>query len=139
MIAAVTVSHLSACKYILTGDALSVARERIRASIGTLEVLAEVWGQGKRILWEVKVIAREVLGVGNAASTAMSSMQAQYKQNESILIASTPSAIDWTDFASQMAEFSAADFVGFEEYLETSLGNSDAAFSTSNSSDAAVA
>ena len=132
MIAAVTVTHLSACKYILRDEALSIARERIRAAIGTLEILAEVWSQGKRILWEVKTIAREVLGVGNSASVAAIPVQMQAKQNEGAVIASVPSAIDWADFASHMAEFSATDFVGFEEYLETSLGSGDATLSHSN-------
>jgi hypothetical protein len=61
LLASVTIAHLSACRYILTDDALTVARARIRLAIGVLNKFGEVWGRGKRIAAEVRQIANEIL------------------------------------------------------------------------------
>lgn len=63
MIATMTVAHLSACKYVFTGDQLKVARERIRVAMGALEVFAEIWPRGKKVVGEVKIIARTLLSL----------------------------------------------------------------------------
>lgn len=63
MIATMTVAHLSACKYVFTGEELKVARERIRVAMGALEVFAEIWPRGKKVVGEVKIIARTLLSL----------------------------------------------------------------------------
>jgi hypothetical protein len=63
IIAAVTIAHLSACVYAFTEEERRSARERIRASMGTLKCLAGVWIKAKRICKEVAIIARELLGL----------------------------------------------------------------------------
>ncbi|KAG8527475.1 uncharacterized protein KY384_007627 [Bacidia gigantensis] len=61
MIAVTTITHLSACKYVLRGQALKLARERIRLNMGILKALGESWPLGERTYREVGVIAREIL------------------------------------------------------------------------------
>jgi hypothetical protein len=67
MIATSTIAHLSACKYLFEGEALQVARERIRVAMGALEIFAEVWPRGKRVAREVKTVAREILSLAPAS------------------------------------------------------------------------
>ncbi|KAF1814705.1 hypothetical protein P152DRAFT_464689 [Eremomyces bilateralis CBS 781.70] len=64
MTATTTIAHLAACKHVLRGDALLLARERIRVAMGTIEIFAEVWPRAKRVLKEVKTVARELLALG---------------------------------------------------------------------------
>jgi hypothetical protein len=64
MVATMTIAHLSACKHVLQGEALKVARERIRVAMGALEIFAEVWPRGRKVVREVKTIARELLSLG---------------------------------------------------------------------------
>jgi hypothetical protein len=54
---------LSACKLILTGDELAVARDQIRLQIGCLKALADFWPQTARNLLEIQMIAQDVLGL----------------------------------------------------------------------------
>jgi hypothetical protein len=54
---------LSACKLILTGDELAVARDQIRLQIGCLKALADFWPQTARNLQEIQMIAQDVLGL----------------------------------------------------------------------------
>lgn len=63
MIATMTIAHLSACKYVFTGEQLKVARERIRVAMGALEVFAEIWPRAKRVVGEVKIVARTLLSL----------------------------------------------------------------------------
>lgn len=72
IIATTTIAHLSACKFVLKGEQLTVARERIRVAMGALESFAEVWPGGKRTVREIKTIARELLCLGSAATPEMS-------------------------------------------------------------------
>lgn len=67
MIAATTIAHLSACKNTLQGEALQIARERIRVAMGALEIFAEVWPRAKEVVKELKTIARELLKLGPTA------------------------------------------------------------------------
>jgi hypothetical protein len=67
MIATSTIAHLSACKYVLEGEDLQVARERIRVAMGALESFAEVWPRGKRVTRELKTVARELLSLAPAS------------------------------------------------------------------------
>lgn len=63
MIATMTIAHLSACKYVFTGDQLKIARERIRVAMGALEVFAEIWPRAKKVVGEVKIVARTLLSL----------------------------------------------------------------------------
>ena len=69
IIANITIAHLSACKYILKGEQLRVARERIRVAMGFLEIFSEMWPRGKRVVREVKTIAKELLSLGPGAES----------------------------------------------------------------------
>ncbi|KAF2813113.1 uncharacterized protein BDZ99DRAFT_556435 [Mytilinidion resinicola] len=69
MIASTTIGHLSACKYVLRDKQMKVARERIRVAMGAMETFAEVWPGAKKVVREVKTIARELLGLGQPALT----------------------------------------------------------------------
>jgi hypothetical protein len=72
MIAATTIVHLSACRFVLKGEQLGVARERIRVAMGALGTLAEVWPAGKRIVTEVKTVARELLNLSPIVTPVLS-------------------------------------------------------------------
>jgi hypothetical protein len=70
MIAITTIAHLSACKYVFEGEQLKVARERIRVAMGALEVYAEVWPRGKKVVGEVKTVARALLNLEPGLETS---------------------------------------------------------------------
>jgi hypothetical protein len=55
--------HLSACSFILYGDQGTLAKERIRLSIGALKTLDEVWPVAGQVLNQVKGVAREVFAL----------------------------------------------------------------------------
>jgi hypothetical protein len=61
MIANITKTQLAACRYVLKGKQLSLARMRIRLSMGSLKALGEYWPLGTRTHQELAIIAREVL------------------------------------------------------------------------------
>jgi hypothetical protein len=63
MIATMTIAHLSACKYVFKGEQLKIARERIRVAMGALEVFAEIWPRGRKVVGEVKIVARTILSL----------------------------------------------------------------------------
>ena len=63
MAATTTIGHLAACKHIFKDEQLKVARERIRVAMGALETMAEVWPRGKKVVREVKTVARELLSL----------------------------------------------------------------------------
>ena len=60
-IANTTIAHLSACRHVLQGQALKLAREKIRLNMGVLKALGETWSRAKRTYRELGAIAREVL------------------------------------------------------------------------------
>ncbi|GJN72435.1 hypothetical protein PLICBS_006508 [Purpureocillium lilacinum] len=72
MIATITIAHLSACKYRLRGPQLQLGRERIRVAVGALETFAETWPRGKKVLREIKIIAKELLRIGPENSANVS-------------------------------------------------------------------
>ena len=63
IIATTTIGHLAACKYVFKDEQLRVARERVRVAMGAMETLAEVWPRGKKVVREVKTVARELLSL----------------------------------------------------------------------------
>lgn len=73
IVATITIAHLSACKFVLDGRELQIARERIRVAMGALETFAEVWPRAKNVLTEVKTIARELLHLSPENRSARSS------------------------------------------------------------------
>lgn len=69
IIATITIAHLSACKHVLEDEQLKISRERIRVAMGALETFAEVWPKGKKVVREVKTIAKELLSLKAATET----------------------------------------------------------------------
>ncbi|KAL1800354.1 hypothetical protein ACET3X_000696 [Alternaria dauci] len=64
--------QVSACTYILDGHALSIARDRVRLSIGFLNTMATLWPLGKKMVKEVRAIARScIAGAGTQNTMAM--------------------------------------------------------------------
>ncbi|OQE46957.1 hypothetical protein PENCOP_c001G06717 [Penicillium coprophilum] len=63
MIANVTIAHLSACRFVFSGDQRVKSREKIRLTMGTLKRLSEHWSLGKRTYREIGIIARELLSL----------------------------------------------------------------------------
>ena len=63
MVGTTAIAHLSACRYVLKGRSLSMARERIRTSMGALKSFEENWLLGGRTRREVGIVAREILGL----------------------------------------------------------------------------
>lgn len=61
MLASAMIAHLSACKFLFSGQKLAVARDQIRMCIGCLRSFEAVWPLAGRTLREVQAIAREVL------------------------------------------------------------------------------
>jgi hypothetical protein len=51
----------SVCIYLLDGHALSIARDRVRLSIGFLNTMGTIWPLGKKMAKEVRAIARSSL------------------------------------------------------------------------------
>jgi hypothetical protein len=69
MIADLTIAHLSACRYVYTGERLTKRREKIRLTMGTLKNLSEHWAFAKRIYREIGIIARELLSLAKDTPT----------------------------------------------------------------------
>lgn len=65
MVGSVAIANLSACRYILTEKRLSLARERLRVSLGVLKSLEEIWPLGRTLLRELRAVARDMLNLGN--------------------------------------------------------------------------
>lgn len=61
MLASAIIAHLSACKFLLSGEELAIARDQIRMGIGYLKSLETVWLLASKTLREVQAIARMVL------------------------------------------------------------------------------
>jgi hypothetical protein len=52
---------------MLEGQALAVARDQIRLTIGCLKAVGEVWPRTARNVKEIQTIARHVLGLGGGS------------------------------------------------------------------------
>ncbi|KAJ5288904.1 hypothetical protein N7478_001934 [Penicillium angulare] len=64
MVSEGTLALLSACRFLLKGKELTIAREQIRMTIGCLKALAELWSRTARNVREIQKIAHHVLGLG---------------------------------------------------------------------------
>jgi hypothetical protein len=72
-----TLALLSACRILLTGKDLEVARGQIRMTIGCLQALAQLWPRIAMSLWEIKTIARHVLCLDAVPGGAIHDQSAQ--------------------------------------------------------------
>lgn len=61
MIACGIVAHLAACKFLLQEQDCLAARDRIRISLATLGHYEEIWPRARKIINELKLIARTVM------------------------------------------------------------------------------
>lgn len=59
--AQIATAQISACNNLLEDRALSIARDRIKLSIGFLSAMGSIWVLGKAIAKEVRLIARTML------------------------------------------------------------------------------
>lgn len=59
--AQIALVQISACTNLLEDHALSIARDRVRLSIGYLNTMGSVWPLGKKMAKEVRGIARTTL------------------------------------------------------------------------------
>ncbi|GKU11633.1 unnamed protein product [Fusarium langsethiae] len=73
MVSEGTLSLLSACKYLLRGKKLVIARDQIRLTIGCLKSLAEVWTRTAKNVQEIQTIARHVLALEKTSTVPESS------------------------------------------------------------------
>lgn len=69
MVSEGTLALLSACKYLLQGKELAIARDQIRMTIGCLKELGAFWPRTARNVREIQTIARNALGLEQADST----------------------------------------------------------------------
>lgn len=70
MVSEGTLALLSACKFLLQGRELAVARDQIRMTVGCLRQLGELWPRAARNVQEIQMIARHVLGLGSSSSSS---------------------------------------------------------------------
>ncbi|EWG55445.1 hypothetical protein FVEG_13443 [Fusarium verticillioides 7600] len=70
MVSEGTLALLSACTYLLKDQALAIARDQIRLTIGCLKAVGEVWPRTARNVKEIQTIARHVLGLGGSSADA---------------------------------------------------------------------
>ncbi|KAF5724637.1 C6 transcription factor [Fusarium mundagurra] len=68
MVSEGTLALLSACTYMLKDQALAVARDQIRLTIGCLKAVGDVWPRTARNVKEIQTIARHVLGLGGSSA-----------------------------------------------------------------------
>lgn len=79
-IASPTIALIAACKYVLSGEEVMVARERIRVAIAAVEKIGEVWPRAATTAKEVKIIAREIFGVSKTSNTSPTTMSTESMQ-----------------------------------------------------------
>ncbi|KAM3490215.1 hypothetical protein MY3957_006516 [Beauveria namnaoensis] len=70
MISEGTLALLSACKFLLRGNELAIARDQIRLTIGCLKNLGALWPRVARNVSQIQTIAKHVLGIETHNSAA---------------------------------------------------------------------
>ncbi|PMB65371.1 hypothetical protein BM221_008727 [Beauveria bassiana] len=92
MISEGTLALLSACKFLLRGNELAIARDQIRLTIGCLKNLGALWPRVARNVSQIQTIAKHVLGIethnsaadkGASASASAHSATSTAEENES--------------------------------------------------------
>lgn len=73
MVSEGTLALLSACRYLLKGNELAIARDQIRMTIGCLKDLGALWPRTARNVREIQTIARQALALEESDSTPSSS------------------------------------------------------------------
>ncbi|TQV90720.1 C6 zinc finger domain-containing protein [Cordyceps javanica] len=63
MISEGTLALLSACKFLLRGNELAIARDQIRLTIGCLKHLGDLWPRISRNVSQIQTIAKHVLSI----------------------------------------------------------------------------
>jgi hypothetical protein len=61
MVACLAATQIAACNILLEDHALSIARDRVRLSIGYLKTLGTMWPLVKKMAKEVRYVARQTL------------------------------------------------------------------------------
>lgn len=79
--------QVSACTYLLDGHALSIARDRVRLSIGVLKTMGTIWPLGKNMAREVQTIARASFSSTPVQHTVISSMGTEPMAAEEVELA----------------------------------------------------
>lgn len=62
-------AQVSACSNLLEDRALSIARDRVRLSIGFLNSMGSIWALGKSMARDVRAVARSVLYIPPSITT----------------------------------------------------------------------
>jgi hypothetical protein len=76
--ASLATAHISVCNSLLEDCALSIARDRVRLSIGYLNAIGSIWPLGKRMAKEVCAIARATLASTQANTSVDEGPTAEY-------------------------------------------------------------
>ncbi|ORY15892.1 Quinolinate phosphoribosyl transferase [Clohesyomyces aquaticus] len=76
--ASLAAAQIAACNTLLEDRALSIARDRVRLSIGTLNAMAGIWPLAKNMAKDVRYIARMTL----ASATSSRTIQFEPAQDE---------------------------------------------------------
>ncbi|OAA72020.1 C6 zinc finger domain protein [Akanthomyces lecanii RCEF 1005] len=63
MVSEGTLALLSACKFLLRGHELAIARDQIRLTIGCLKNMGDLWPRTSRNVSQIQAIAKHVLGI----------------------------------------------------------------------------
>jgi hypothetical protein len=66
----IATAQISACNNLLEDHALSIARDRVRLSIGFLSAMGSLWVLGKAMAKDVRAVARSALSVTSSSVTA---------------------------------------------------------------------
>ncbi|KAF2121990.1 Quinolinate phosphoribosyl transferase [Lophiotrema nucula] len=76
IVAAIAVAQISACNTLLEDHALSIARDRVRLSIGFLNAMGSLWPLARKMAQEVKSVARKTLcGVQTVEQAAVDEIE----------------------------------------------------------------
>ncbi|KAJ4983331.1 C6 transcription factor [Stagonosporopsis vannaccii] len=70
-------AQVSACSNLLEDRALSIARDRVKLSIGFLNSMGSIWALGKSMAKDVRAIARSVLYIPSSITTVEQNISAE--------------------------------------------------------------
>jgi hypothetical protein len=77
MVATLATAQISACNIFLDDHPLSIARDRLRLSIGCLNALGTIWPLAKQMAKEVRYIARRTLSSLPSLTTQVANPSAE--------------------------------------------------------------
>lgn len=80
MVACCTIAYLVASKLAFKAEEAEAARSRIRISLATLRMYEDVWPRAKKILMELKRIARSILQPATVSPTPLTDSQLGTKE-----------------------------------------------------------